>query len=638
MKQLAELFASREDWLIRQVLDCAKRHGCTRHTPLPEESWRSSIAGLSAGLCHALVHYNPLPELDQDGDHVTDPVAVHGVAVVQRHRTGGGTLDMFFGLMKCCRQGCLDLLAREKLPAALRAAGNSFVERYFDRVELGLVGEWDRTTRERQLASDKLLEVGTRSRAEAEVQRLNAELARRVAQRTEELRAISEDNDRKLAELVLLHRVGSVLLTTVNLNKLVHLILTGLTAGPVPVFERAMLFLINERSGVLQGMLGVTREDAAGAAAHAEAFLAEGWSVTDEEMARQRDSAFSATVRDCRLELSRRRNVASQAVLEKRIIFVPDTARSKRVDREVVQRFDIGSFAVAPLLGKEQVFGVVVVDNPVSRRPIAADALRFLELFTNQAGVAIENSMLYMRLEDANRRLRDAQEQLIHGERLATIGEMSASIAHDLKGPLVAIGGFARRLGKGIAPASPEAAAAAMIVSEVQRLERMLGDILTYTKKTTICYDRCSIGDIIDDSLAIIMPILERCGITVARSLPRRPMSLYGDCQQLKQIFINLFSNAQEAMPNGGELRIAVAAATLSGKPAISVKVADSGEGIPLPLLNSIFHSFYTTKATGTGLGLPIANRIVTNHGGKIRVASQPGKGAEFTVLLPRQG
>ena len=108
--------------------------------------------------------------------------------------------------------------------------------------------------------------------------------------------------------------------------------------------------------------------------------------------------------------------------------------------------------------------------------------------------------------------------------------------------------------------------------------------------------------------------------------------------ERLQQVFINLFCNAQEAMKGRGELRITVAPATLSGKPAVSVKVADSGEGIPLPVLNSIFHSFYTTKTAGTGLGLPIANRIVANHGGKIKVASQSGKGAEFTVLLPRQG
>ncbi|HEY5976074.1 MAG TPA: hypothetical protein VIU41_15175, partial [Geobacteraceae bacterium] len=284
MKQLTELFASREDWLIRQVLDYAKRHGYIRHTSTLEEDWRSSIAGLSAGLCLALVRFNPLPALDQDSDYATDPVAAFGVAAAQRHRTRGVTLAMFFGLMKFYRQGYLDLLATESLPATTRAAGARFVERYFDRVELGVVGEWDRTTRERQLANDKLKqEVRTRSQAEAEVQRLNAELERRFAQRTEELRAISEENDRKLAELKLLHRVGSVLLTTVNLNKLVHLILAGLTSGPVPVFERAMLFLINERSGVLQGMLGVTREEVAGAAGQAEAFLVEGWDVTDEE-------------------------------------------------------------------------------------------------------------------------------------------------------------------------------------------------------------------------------------------------------------------------------------------------------------------------------------------------------------------
>ena len=119
---------------------------------------------------------------------------------------------------------------------------------------------------------------------------------------------------------------------------------------------------------------------------------------------------------------------------------------------------------------------------------------------------------------------------------------------------------------------------------------------------------------------------------------PRAPIHLFADCQQLKQIFINLFSNAHEAMQDRGELRVTISRTTMHGKPAAAVKVGDTGGGIPPEAINRIFNSFYTTKATGTGLGLPIANRIVTNHGGKIQVKSQPGIGAEFTVILPLNG
>jgi signal transduction histidine kinase len=399
-----------------------------------------------------------------------------------------------------------------------------------------------------------------------------------------------------------------------------------------------MLFLINERSATMQGMLGITRETSAGLIspdADPANILASRWDMTEETMARQRDSDFSCRVRGVRLELDRSRNAASRAVLEKRLVFIPDTSRAKRIDHDFVRRFGITSFAVAPLMAKEKVLGLIVVDNHISSRRITRDDLRFLQLFTNQAGMAVENSILYNRLEDANRNLREARENLLQRERLSTIGEMAASIAHEVKGPLVSIGGFARRLERHLSPQSAGQGHAATIVREVERLEKLLTDILSYSRKATICYAFCDIRDIVEESLAMVTDSFAGHRITIVRRYPRGVISLLGDSQQMKQVFLNLLMNAQEAMPDGGELRITIAPARLGGDRAVSVKIADTGGGIPLESLNSIFHSFFTTKEAGTGLGLPIASRIVANHGGKIHVANTPGVGAEFNVILP---
>jgi signal transduction histidine kinase len=306
---------------------------------------------------------------------------------------------------------------------------------------------------------------------------------------------------------------------------------------------------------------------------------------------------------------------------------------------EMVKLFRLGACVIIPLTGPDRLLGVVIVDNPETGREIGDDDLRFLQLFTNHVGVAIENSLLYSSIEEANQRLRETQDQLMHGERLATIGAMAAGIAHELKGPMVSIGGFARRLAKRIPPGVPETEYVATIIEEEQRLEKMLTDFLSFSKKTTICYERCAITDVLESALSIVAHGLEKSRVRVLRSFPRKPVLLYGDCQQLKQVFINLFYNAFEAMKEGGELRIAVSRTRINGGEGLAVKIADTGPGIPVAMLNSIFSPFITTKQSGTGLGLSIVNRIVSNHDGKIRVRNLGvGGGAEFTVILPCQG
>jgi two-component system, NtrC family, sensor histidine kinase HydH len=470
--------------------------------------------------------------------------------------------------------------------------------------------------------------------AETLARLLSSALAEAIS--SERISSFVLENDKKLKELSLLYRMSNTMLSTIKLNKLIHLTLTALTAGPTPFFDRAMLFLTNERSGVLQGMLGVTSENSPALTpprGGGNDIISSSWYISEDQMAAQRESDFSRLVQGKRLELDASLNIASQAVLEKRLIYVPGEAQSAEGELHPGHG---NAFAASPLIAHGQAVGAVLVDNALTGAAITQEDLRFLQLFTNQAGMAIENSILYNKVEDANRQLCEAQESLLQKERLAAIGEMAAGIAHELKGPLVSIGGFASRLTRKLPQDSSEWGHADLIVREVLRLEAVLSEILLFSKKATICYTRCNLADIVKESLAVAAPPLEEKQINVSTRYSRQKLLLLGDGQQLKQVLINIILNAVDAMDPGGKLVVHAAPDELDGKEAVCVRIADTGGGIPIEALSSIFTPFYTTKENGTGLGLPIANRIITNHGGKIQLVNKPGHGVEFKVILPK--
>jgi two-component system sensor histidine kinase HydH len=459
-----------------------------------------------------------------------------------------------------------------------------------------------------------------------------------VAVNNRQAEILAAENARKIRELSLLYKISNAMHSTIRLNDLICLALDTVVSGEAPIFERAMLFLVNERAGVIQGMLGVNSETSRGVIRTAEEggdLLSARWEISGEDLEKQQNSEFSRRVKESRLPLDKNLNLSSTAIIEKRLIHVNDVSREKRIDQEFVERFGITEFASVPLMVKDEAVGLVIVDNPLTRKNITRDDLRFLQLLLNQAGIAIENSMLYSRIEDANRDFREVQQRLIQGEKLAAIGEMAASIAHELKGPLVSIGGFARRLEQKFTPDSTEWKYADTIAREVDRLEKMLTDTLFFSKKTTITCSPCNINAIISESLAILAGSFEERNIKVKVRFHPGVESFYGDFLQLKQVFINLFANASEAMKNGGSLSVTVAPARLEGEDALYVKILDTGGGIPLEILNNIFNPFFTTKEYGTGLGLPISHRIVVNHGGKILVYNRIGVGAQFKVILP---
>ncbi|MBM3307684.1 MAG: PAS domain-containing protein [Candidatus Eisenbacteria bacterium] len=223
------------------------------------------------------------------------------------------------------------------------------------------------------------------------------------------------------------------------------------------------------------------------------------------------------------------------------------------------------------------------------------------------------------------------QKQLREVEQLTGIGHMAANVAHEIRNPLIAVGGFARRLHEQLTEDDPRREFTEVILEEVTRLEQILREQLTLEKHLVPVMGPVDINQILKDVRKLLSHGILSSHISVVGDLAEGLPITMGDANQLKQAFLNVTSNAIQSMPQGGRLTIA----TLQRGEWIVVRISDTGPGIAPEHLDKLFVPFFTTRAAGSGLGLAVTKRIVDNHGGEITVESREGEGSAFEISLP---
>lgn len=241
------------------------------------------------------------------------------------------------------------------------------------------------------------------------------------------------------------------------------------------------------------------------------------------------------------------------------------------------------------------------------------------------------NKTLAREIDLKTRELIDSQERLIHSERFAAVGEAAAYVSHEIKNPLMVIGGLAHQVERRLA-GDPETQEKLHIVQgEVRRLETFLGELRDFTRPAPPVKQRIDLNQVIREVTALMNEAVREKGITLEEKLDGRLPTLEADTNQLKQVLVNLIKNALEATEEDG--RILVATGWENGQAWFSVE--DSGKGMAPEVLENIFHPFFTTKDKGTGLGLAVIHKIITDHRGTITVESVPGRGSTFLIKLP---
>lgn len=272
---------------------------------------------------------------------------------------------------------------------------------------------------------------------------------------------------------------------------------------------------------------------------------------------------------------------------------------------------------------------------------IADLALTFSEMTERLAERTRESERLHAetmerarQLEDTNQRLRKAQQQLVQSEKLASIGQLTAGIVHDVKNPLAVIKGIAELVQLEDATLSTFAQEQiGLIRDNASHANAIVSDLLTFARQSTPQWQRHDLRDTIQAALRLTEYLLRQAGVQPEADLPADPVMTVYDSRQIEQVLINLIQNAAQAMPSGGAVRIAL---RVTGVHAL-LTVADTGVGIGPEQIGRVFDPFYTTKSEGegTGLGLSVTYGIISQHGGEIWASSERDRGTTFSIRLP---
>jgi signal transduction histidine kinase len=323
-------------------------------------------------------------------------------------------------------------------------------------------------------------------------------------------------------------------------------------------------------------------------------------------------------------------SLAREAFEQRRPVVVEDAQRDPNANPRLTALTRTGGMLALPLLVRDRSIGAVVIVESRGPRRFSPSEVERAYAIANQLAVAVEHARLYEDLRRSYADLARAQDQLVHRERLAALGELAAIVAHEVRNPLGVIFNSLGSLRRMVQPSGNAKMLLGIVGEEAERLNRIVGDLLDFARPSPPALRPEPLDRVIDDALgAALARGAGRVAVAreIAPDLPAVPM----DVRLVRQALLNLTLNAVQAMPGGGTLSVR---ARLDGA-AARVEIADTGPGIADEVRHRIFEPFFTTKATGSGLGLAVVKRIVDDHRGALEVRSAPGEGTTFVLRLP---
>jgi len=443
---------------------------------------------------------------------------------------------------------------------------------------------------------------------------------------------------RKDYQISLMSQISESIQGDAEIERVLYTILTGVTSGSGLGFNRAMLLLIDEEKQVLAGKMAVGPDSFEEAIEIWSSAPVSAYGDGKVEFSGKSGKKLLDKVLNIKFDLNSD-NLFTQSLMKKENIHIYDAFNDDRVDDEVRTIVDVKEFAIVPIIAVNRSIGIILVDNKFNQVPIGNDSIELLTIFASQAALSIESFNSLVSVKKEMQKIYNKQEAIVESEKMAAVGRIAAHIAHEIRNPLVTMGGYARRIVQLTRDSTRDSVKISenikksgnIILKESERLEKILSNVMDFTRPSTYIKEFNNINDVVEDTVELLKNLFLEKKIKITLDLDRMIPLVKSDFNQMKQVMLNLIQNSIDATPSGGSINII----TKNSFDAALIKVQDTGVGIDQQDPDVIFEPFFTTKVTGVGLGLANVKKIIKDHNGTIEVKNREPSGVEFSIRLP---
>ena len=431
-----------------------------------------------------------------------------------------------------------------------------------------------------------------------------------IEKKYEEVNRLNVELNKRINQLMAIQDTGKAILTILDLEQLLTIIMNLLSR--VCLINRAIILLVNQDEGCLEYLYAVGFDRG----------------IPDE-------------VKNYRVPLNRMDNILARVTNTGHSEYIPEVKSSKLRKENILLIYgNPRSVHVVPLITRSKVIGVIATDA-VDNEGVPKETREMLEIFAPQIAIAIENARLYSRLQDQMEKLKRSHAMLSRSEKLTFLGNLAARLAHEIKNPMTAITTFIQMLPRKFDDEQFRKEFYEIAMEEAARVNNLIAELLDLAKTRESVFEFNDLHVLIDKMILLVSPQSNAKKIEIVRQFHSPVNKVRMDSEKMKQVILNLISNAVEFTPQGGTIEILTKALNEKRTPKnICIEIKDNGVGIHPSMIDKVFDPYFTTKHKssiykGTGLGLFIAHQNMQDHGGSIEVKSVVNEGATFILSLP---